>query len=82
MGRDQPSTGADRDATGKYTETYPREAFVEAIEAEDGAAGTQDVADRVGCAYQTAYAKLRALEDAGEVSHRRVGNARLWTVTS
>lgn len=79
--RDTPNPGADRDEdSGRYTETYPRAAFMEAIEAEGGMAGTQDVADRVGCAYETAYKKLRTLADESEISHRQVGNAYLWVV--
>jgi len=75
--------GANRDdESGRYTETYPPEAFVEAIEAEGGMAGTQAVARRVGCSYETAYKKLRSLEDAGKVDHRQApaGNAVLWEV--
>ena len=69
----------DRDEkSGKYTETYPPEAFIEALKSLSGAAGTQEVANEVGCAYRTAFAKLSDLEDEGEVTSKRVGNARLW----
>jgi predicted Ser/Thr protein kinase len=67
--------------SGKYTETYPLSAFLSAIESFGGAAGTQEIADKVGCAYRTAHAKLVELEDSGEVTSRRVGNARLWSTT-
>lgn len=71
--------GADRDEdSGKYTDKYPREEFVKAIRAEGGMAGTQDVADRVGVIYDTAYKKLRRLEEGGEVSSRKIANARVW----
>ena len=70
---------ADRDEeSGQYTETYPPEDFTNAIEAEGGMAGTQDIADRVDCSYETAYKKLRKMEDAGTIESKRVGNARLW----
>jgi GTP-sensing pleiotropic transcriptional regulator CodY len=70
---------ADRDdESGQYTETYPPEDFITAIEAENGMAGTQDIADTVGCSYETAYKKLREMEDAGTIESKRVGNARLW----
>lgn len=66
------------DSTGKFTETFPAEDFLEAIAALDGEAGTSEVADEVGCAYRTAKAKLDALEEAGDVVSRRVGSALLW----
>lgn len=74
-------TMAERDEdSGRYTETYPLDQFVEALRALGGAAGTQDVADEVGCIYDTAYKKLRSLEDDGRVTSQKVANARLWRV--
>lgn len=71
----------DRDEeSGKYTETYPPETFIEALESLSGAASTQEVANEAGCAYRTAFAKLSDLEDEGEVTFRKVGNARLWKI--
>ena len=71
----------DRDEeSGEYTETYPLEEVLAALETLSGSAGTQDVADEVGCAYRTAYAKLTELEERGDVTSRKVGNARLWEV--
>jgi len=73
---------ADRDDdSGRYTETYPLRDFVEALDTLGGAAGTQEVADEVGCEYRTANAKLHELEDRGEISARKVGNAYLWSLT-
>jgi predicted ArsR family transcriptional regulator len=75
--------GADRDDdSGQYTETYPTEEFLDAIAAADDMAGTQDVADYVGCSYETAYKKLRQLEDEGAVESRKVANARVWSTGS
>jgi hypothetical protein len=69
----------DRDKeTGKYTETYPIDEYLSALESLGGSGGTQEVADEVGCAYRTAYAKLTQLEKDGDISSRKVGNARLW----
>jgi len=77
----RPMPGANRDdESGEYTETYPPDAFIAALEAEGGSAGTQPVADRVGCSYETAYKKLRALADDGRINRRKVGNANLWEV--
>ncbi len=71
--------GADRDdESGQYTEKYPTGGFLQAIDNVDGMAGTQDVADYVGCSYETAYKKLRKLEDSGSVNSQKVANARVW----
>jgi len=70
---------AERDEeSGQYQQTFPLEDFVGALEELGGAAGTQEVADAVGCKYRTANSKLHDLEDAGEVTSRKVGNAYLW----
>jgi predicted transcriptional regulator len=66
------------DETGKYTENYPPEKFVSALKELGSEASTQEIADRVGCAYRTAHAKLSTLEDAGKITSRTVGNAKLW----
>ena len=69
----------DRDEeTGKYTETYLPNEFISVLESLDGAAGTQEVANELGCAYRTAHAKLTELEENGEITSRKVGNAKLW----
>lgn len=68
--------------TGKYTEAYPFEEFLSALESLDGAAGTQDIADEVGCAYRTAHSKLSELETKGKISSQSVGNAKLWKLNS
>ena len=71
--------GAERDDdSGQYTETYPPEEFLAAIADADGMAGTQDVADSVGCSYETAYKKLRGLEDEDTIESQKVANARAW----
>lgn len=80
-GDSESNPGADRDEdTGQFTETYPLGAFMEAIREMGGEAGTQTIAERVGCSYETAYKKLQKLKDAGDVDHRQVGNAYLWEV--
>lgn len=68
----------ERDESGRIKETYPLK-DVHATLAEIGPAGTQEVADELGSSYETAYHKLRALEDDGRVTSRKVGNARLWS---
>lgn len=69
----------DRDErTGKYTERYVSEDFLSALEALGGSAGTQEIADEVGCAYRTAHAKLTELEEEDKLTSRKIGNAKLW----
>jgi DNA-binding IclR family transcriptional regulator len=70
----------DRDEeTGRYTGEYSTEDFLDAISVEGGMAGTGDIAERVGCAHDTAYKRLQNMEEEGLVSSRKVGNTLLWT---
>ncbi|MFB6197119.1 MAG: transcriptional regulator, partial [Halobacteriaceae archaeon] len=72
----------DRDEeTGRYTGRYSTEDFLEAINTEDGMAGTGDIADHVGCAHDTAYKRLQKMENEGLVASRKVGNTLLWTIS-
>jgi GTP-sensing pleiotropic transcriptional regulator CodY len=64
--------------TGRYVEEYPPELFVDALSELDSAGGTQEIADEVGCKYDVAYKKLRALAEEGVITSRKVGNANLW----
>ena len=68
------------DESGKYTQTYPREDFIEAIEDSGGMASTTDVSDHIGCSYDLAYKRLKEFEDDGEIESRKVANARLWMI--
>lgn len=65
------------DESGKFTEEYPTEDFIEAIRKLDSA-GTTDIADYIGCDRRTAYLKLRSLDEDGKVESQKVGNALLW----
>ena len=68
----------DRDEkSGKFTEEYPRQDFLEAL-AELGPSGTTDISDYVGCDRRTAYLKLKSIEEAGEIRSNKVGNSLLW----
>jgi len=71
--------GDDRDDEGKYTETYPDEAFLTAVKELD-VASTQNVANEVGCSYDLAYRRLKRLEREGEVETQEVRNAFLWFI--
>ena len=65
--------------TGQFVSTYPREAFVDALREIGGEATTQEVRDRVGCAYQTAYARLKELDGEGRVTSRSIGSTKVWS---
>lgn len=69
------------DKTGRYTGEYSTEDFLDAITAEDGLAGTGDIADQVGCAHDTAYKRLQRMEKQELVSSKKVGNTLLWSIT-
>jgi Mn-dependent DtxR family transcriptional regulator len=74
--------GPDRDdETGRFTETYPREEFIEALKEEGGMAGTTDIAENVGVIRETAYKKLSRMEDDGLVQSKKVGNSLVWMTT-
>lgn len=66
-----------RNEKGQVVESYPVADVLEALH-EIGPAGTREVSDELGSSYETAYKKLRALEDNGQVTSRKVANARLW----
>lgn len=70
------------DETGRFTQEFPAELFVEALRDDDleKPAATSEVAAHVGCDHDTAYKKLRALEEVGRVSTRKAGNTRIWSV--
>jgi len=70
--------GADRDEeSGKYTQKYPTEEFLRAVE-ELEMPTAQDVADCVGCSYETAYKKLRSVEEDSTVTSKKVASVRVW----
>ena len=66
-----------RNKKGQVVESYPTENVLDVL-AEIGPAGTREVSDELGSSYETAYKKLRALEDDGRITSRKVANARLW----
>lgn len=71
----------DRDEkSGKFTEEYPRQDFLEAL-AKHGPSGTTDISKYVGCDRRTAYLKLKSLEEDGEIRSQKVGNALLWELS-
>ena len=70
---------ADRDEdSGKFTEQYPREAFLQAVNTIDNAT-TARVADEVGCSYDLAYRRLKDLEKEGDVTQTEIGSSFVWS---
>jgi hypothetical protein len=71
------------EASGKYTERYPLPVFVDALrDAEEGLAGTGEIAERVGCSKRLALLKLNRLVDEGRVRCRNVGRSKVWLVAN
>lgn len=68
------------DESGKYTESYTDDQFIQAIHSLGGAAGTSEVADELDCPYRTAHHRLTELKESGRVNSRTVGNSLLWQV--
>lgn len=68
------------DTTGRYIDEYSRESFIEAIQALDGFATTSEVATHVDCIRETAYKKLKRMEQNGEVHSRASDGTLLWMV--
>jgi GTP-sensing pleiotropic transcriptional regulator CodY len=71
----------DRDEdSGRYVDKYPPEEILEAIDDLSGTAATSEVADAIGCSRDTAYKKLQLMEERGQVTSRRAGGIRVWSV--
>lgn len=68
------------DETGQFTDKYPPEDIVEAIAELSGTAATSEVADAIGADRDTVYKKLNLMEERGEVSSRKAGGIRVWSV--
>jgi hypothetical protein len=67
--------------TGRFAPKYERKEFIEAIRAGDTGATTTEIADYVDCPQTTAYDRLTAMYQAGEIRKRDVGAAVLWILT-
>jgi len=74
---DPPGRNTNRAKTGLYASQYSTDTIIETLERGD-VVGTQDVADALGCVYDTAYKRLRKLEDEGRVESQKVANTRIW----
>jgi hypothetical protein len=69
----------DRDEdSGKFTEQYPEEAFLGAVERLETAT-TSEIAEEVGCSYDLAYRRLNTLIDEGEIQRKEIGPSFVWS---
>jgi hypothetical protein len=68
-----------RDEGGRWSPQYKDEDFISAIESLP-VAGTQHIADEVGCSYDLAYRRLKNLEEEGRVKSEKVGGSFVWLV--
>jgi hypothetical protein len=74
-----PGRNRDEDS-GRFQEEYPPEEVIAAIQKQDGYAGTASIADEIGTTTESAYVKLRAMEDEVYVESQLVGQSRIWEV--
>ena len=75
--------GRSRDMkSGQFIEEYPRESFLQAIDAEGGLATTSNIANRVGCTHDAAYKRLVAMESENIVIRRLFGQTLAWRISS
>lgn len=75
---DERSGPVQDESSGRFTESYSDEAFIDALDELGGAASTSDVADELGCPHRTALDRLGKLDDADAISSRMVGRSKLW----
>jgi hypothetical protein len=64
--------------SGKFTDQYAREEFIEAVEELDIATTTM-VADYVGCSYDLAYRRLHEFVEDGELTKKDAGGLFIWS---
>ena len=71
----------DRDAeSGKYTDNFSDEEFINAIQTEGELAGTTAVAEIVGCTRRQALNRLKQLEEQNKVNSKQVGRSLVWQI--
>ena len=66
--------------SGRFTDKYPPEVVVEAIQTLGGRAATSEVAAQIDSSRDTAYKKLQILEERGDVKSQKVGGIRVWQI--
>jgi predicted ArsR family transcriptional regulator len=76
MADDTPYFEQD-EKTGKITQQYSDEQFIEAVR-ERSPASTSEVGEEVGCSPDNAYRRLKRLEQEGTVESKTAGNSLIW----
>ena len=69
-----------RDEHGRYNPEHSEAEIIDAVRKHEPA-GTQEVADELGIARQSADYRLRQLVDVGNISKKKVGRSLVWTVS-
>jgi hypothetical protein len=67
--------------SGKYTKRFSDAEVVDVV-SDLEPAGTVNIAEELGCTQQSAYDRLRALEEAGDVTSEMIGGNRVWMLPS
>ena len=67
----------ERDEDGRFEPKHSDEAVLEAVRNHEPA-GTQEIADELGIARQSADYRLRNLLNEGRVSKKKIGNSLAW----
>lgn len=71
----------DRNRDGEFTETVTDEEVLQAVQKNEPA-GTNEVAEDLGIARQSADYRLRNLLDDGRVTKKKIGHTLVWSVRS
>lgn len=69
----------ERDEDGKYTPKHSDEDIIQAVKRLEPAS-TQEVADELGVARQSADYRLRQLSKADLIQKQKIGNSLAWSV--
>lgn len=70
----------ERDSSGQYQPEYSDTEIIRAVEKHEPA-GTQEIADELDIARQSADYRLRKLEDQGKLSVKKVGGTLVWSAS-
>ena len=65
--------------TGKFKQSFSDDVFMEVLK-KSGVLSTKEVAGQVGCSYNLAYKRLKALRKKGRVSGRLIGKSYAWWI--
>lgn len=70
----------ERDESGQFEAEHTDDEIIQAVRLNEPA-GTQEVADELEIARQSADYRLRRLLDQGRVEKKMIGNSLAWEVT-